>query len=83
MCSVVGRHITLTTYNLFYILQRTIVNSRGVLCVARDKERPIILEFTSFQDTIMFNKRSRFGLEKVKNSKINVKVVLDMECGNI
>ena len=43
-----------------------------MLCVARDKERPVILEFTSFQDTIMFNKRSRFGLEKVKNSKINI-----------
>ena len=54
-----------------------------MLCVARDKERPVILEFTSFQDTIMFNKRSRFGLEKVQKSKINVKVVLDMECGNI
>lgn len=54
-----------------------------MLCVARDEERPVILEFTSFQDTIMFNKRSRFGLEKVQNSKINVKVVLDMECGNI
>ena len=57
--------------------------SCGVLCVARDKERPVMFEFTSFQDTIMFNKRSRFGLEKVQNSKINVKVVLDMECGNI
>ena len=54
-----------------------------MLCVARDKEKPVILEFTSFQDTIMFNKRSRFGLEKVQNSKINVKVILDMECGNI
>ena len=54
-----------------------------MLCVARDKEKPVILEFTSFQDTITFNKRSRFGLEKVQNSKINVKVVLDMECGNI
>lgn len=42
-----------------------------------------MLELTSFQDTIMFNKRSRFGLEKVQKSKINVKVVLDMECENI
>lgn len=49
-----------------------------MLRVARDKERPVILEFTSFQDTIMFNKRSRFGLEKVQNSKINVKVVLEI-----
>ena len=57
--------------------------SCGVLCVARDKERPVMLELTSFQDTIMFNKWSRFGLEKVQKSKINVKVVLDMECGNI
>lgn len=55
----------------------------GSLCVARDKELPVILEFTSFQDTIMFYKRGRFGLEKVQNSEINVKVVLDMECGNI
>ena len=50
---------------------------------ARVKELPVILEFTSFQDTIMFHKRGRFGLEKVQNSEINVKVVLDMECGNI
>ena len=55
----------------------------GSLCVARVKEMPVILEFTSFQDTIMFHKRGRFGLEKVQNSEINVKVVLDMECGNI
>lgn len=54
-----------------------------MLLVARDKKRPVMLEFTSFQDTIMFNKIIRFGLEKVQNSKINVKVVLDMECGNI
>lgn len=31
----------------------------------------------------MFRKRGRFGLEKVQNSEIRVKVVLDMECGNI
>ena len=31
----------------------------------------------------MFHKRGRFGLEKVQNSEIKVKVVLDMECGNI
>ena len=37
-----------------------------------------MLEFTSFQDTIMFHKRGRFGLEKVQNSEINVKVVLDL-----
>ena len=43
----------------------------------------IILEFTSFQDTIMFHKRGRFGLEKVQNFEIHVKVVLDMECKNI
>ena len=55
----------------------------GSLCVARVKELPVILEFTSFQDTVMFHKRGRFGLEKVQNCKINVKVVLDMECGNI
>ena len=42
-----------------------------------------MLEFTSFQDTIMFNKRSRFGLEKVQKNRINVKVVLDMVYGNI
>ena len=55
----------------------------GSLCVARVKELPVVLEFTSFQDTIMFHKRGRFGLEKVQNNEINVKVVLDMECGNI
>lgn len=55
----------------------------GSLCVARVKELPIVLEFTSFQDTIMFHKRGRFGLEKVQNFEINVKVVLDMECGDI
>lgn len=40
---------------------------------------PAIAEFTSFQDTIMFHKRGRFGLEKIQNSEINVKIVLDME----
>ena len=54
-----------------------------MLCVARVKELTAILEFTSFQDTIMFHKRGRLGLEKVQNSEINVKVVLDMESGNI
>ena len=65
--------LSVVTYNL----------TCGSLCVARVEELPIILEFTSFQDTIMFHKRGRFGLEKVQNSEINVKVVLDMECGNI
>ena len=54
-----------------------------MLCVARVEELPAIAEFTTFQDTIMFHKRGRFGLEKVQNNEIHVKVVLDMECGNI
>ena len=61
----------------------TLTEPCGSLCVARVEELPIILECTSFQDTIMFHKRGRFGLEKVQNSEIKVKVVLDMECGNI
>ena len=44
----------------------------------RIKELQIMLEFTSFQDTIMFHKRDGFGLEKVQNSEINVKIVLDI-----
>ena len=64
-------------------LQQSRYKPCGVCGSARVKELPIILEFTSFQDTIMFHKRGRFGLEKVQNSEINVKVVLDMECGNI
>ena len=55
----------------------------GGLCVARVKELPVVLEFTNFQDMIMFHKRGRFGLEKVQNSEIHVKVVFDMDCGNI
>ena len=47
------------------------------------KRQPAIVEFTSFQDSIMFQKRGRFGLEKVQNSEIHVKVVLDMEYGNM
>lgn len=54
-----------------------------MLCGVRIEELQIILEFTSFQDTIMFHKRGRFGLEKVQNNEIYAKVVLDMECGNI
>ena len=50
----------------------------GVCGGARVKELPVVLEFTSFQDTIMFRKRGRFGLEKVQNSEINVKIVLDI-----
>ena len=37
----------------------------GSLCVARVKELPIVLEFTRFQDTIMFHKKGGFGLEVV------------------
>ena len=54
-----------------------------MLCGARVEKQPVIVEFTSFQDSIMFHKRGRFGLEKVQNSEIHVKVVLDMEYGNI
>ena len=64
-------------------IQRTNHHTCVVCSVARVKELPIILEFTSFQDTIMFHKRGRFGLEKVQKNEIHVKVVLDMECGNI
>ena len=55
----------------------------GVLCGDGVKEQSVVVEFTSFQDSIMFHKRGRFGLEKVQNSEIHVKVVLDMEYGNI
>ena len=54
-----------------------------MLCVDDIKEQPVIVEFISFQDTIVFHKRGRFGLEKVQNSEIHVKVVLDREYGNI
>lgn len=54
-----------------------------MLCVDDFKRQLVIAEFTSFQDTIMFHKRGRFGLEKVQNSEIHVKVVLGMEYGNI
>ena len=54
-----------------------------MLCSDDFKRQPVIAEFTSFQDLIMFHKRGRFGLEKVQNSEIHVKVVLDMEYGNI
>ena len=46
--------------------------------VARVERLPIMLEFISFQDTIIFHKKGRFELEKVQNSEINVKVVLDI-----
>lgn len=55
----------------------------GVLCGDGVEKQPIVAEFTSFQDSIVFHKRGRFGLEKVQNSEIHVKVVLDMEYGNI
>ena len=47
------------------------------------ERQPVIAEFTCFQDTIVFHKRGRFGLEKVQNSEIHVKVVWNMEYGNI
>lgn len=55
----------------------------GVLRGDDFERQPVIVEFTSFQDSITFYKRGRFGLEKVQNSEIHVKVVLDMEYGNI
>ena len=64
-------------------MQRPIYNPCGVPSGDEVEKQPIIAEFTSFQDTIMFHKRGRFGLEKVQNSEIHVKVVLDMEYGNI
>ena len=54
-----------------------------MLCSDGIEKQHVIVEFTSFQDSIVFHKRGRFGLEKVQNSKIHVKVVLDMEYGNI
>ena len=54
-----------------------------MLCGYGVEKQPIVAEFTSFQDSIVFHKRGRFGLEKVQNSEIHVKVVLDMEYGNI
>lgn len=72
--------------NIIYIIKWSYIHKNnicGVLCVARVKKLSVIIEFTGFQDTIMFRKRGRFGLEKIQNSEINVKVVLDMECGNI
>lgn len=47
------------------------------------ERQPVIVESTSFQDSIMLRERGRFGLEKVQNSEIHFKVVLDMEYGNI
>ena len=64
-------------------LQRCLHNPCGVLCGDDFKRQSVIVEFTSFQDSIIFHKRGRFGLEKVQNSEIHVKVVLDMEYGNI
>ena len=69
--------------NITLTYQWSINHACGMLCGARVEEQPVIVEFTSFQDSIMFHKRGRFGLEKVQNSEIHVKVVLDMEYGNI
>ena len=44
-----------------------------------EKLKPFVIEL--FKN--VFHKRGRFGLEKVQNSEIHVKVVLDMEYGNI
>ena len=76
-------HINRQDTTLRATIQRADHYTCGSLCVARVEKLPVVLEFTSFQDTIMFHKRGRFGLEKVQNNEINVKVVLDMECGNI
>lgn len=64
-------------------MQRHIYNPRGVPSGDGVGKQPTVVEFTSFQDSIMFHERGRFGLEKVQNSEIHVKVVLDMEYGNI
>ena len=74
-------HLTCSwsTINLNLTYQWSLNHTRGVLCGARVKKQLVVVEFTSFQDAIMFHKRGRFGLEKVQNSEIHVKVVLDME----
>ena len=70
-------------HNPILDFQQKLHTACGVPSVAKVEKQPVIAEFTSFQDTIMFHKRGRFGLEKVQNSEVHVKVVLDMEYGNI
>ena len=72
---MVGRHITLTTYNLFLILQPTIVNSCGVRISATTKRKHVILDFDMVSEIITFEQKGRFGKEKHQNLGVKVKVV--------
>ena len=72
---MVGRYITLTTYNLFYTLQRTIVNSRGVCSSATTEIRHVILDFNMVSEVITFEPKSSFGKEKHQNLGVKVKVI--------
>jgi len=72
---VVGRHITLTRYKVFYTLQRTIVNSCGVRISATTKTRQLILDFDILSEIITFEEKGRFGKEKHQNWGVKVKVV--------
>ena len=72
---MVGRHITLTRYKVFYTLQRTIVNSCGVRISATTKTRQLILDFDILSEIITFEEKGRFGKEKHQNWGVKVKVV--------
>lgn len=50
-----------------------------MLCVADIKRQLVIAEFTSFQDSITFHKRGRFGLEKVQNPEEAIKREIEEE----
>lgn len=77
---VVGRGITLTTDNIFYILQQTTYITRGVCSSAISKRFDTIVEFTTFEDFISFEKKVKNKVKRIENHKIKVTIEVDMVC---
>ena len=80
---MVGRHITLTTYNLFYTLQQTRDYSCGVLLGTISKRFDTIVEFTAFENFCSFDKKGKNKIKRVENHKIKVTIEVDLVCGAV
>ena len=72
---------TINPYTIRFICKNgTEINCKDKFTNVSDKQA---IKFTATSDKQHTNNTATFGLEKVQNSEINVKVILDMECGNI
>lgn len=58
----------------------SIYTSRGVLLGAITQRFDSIVEFTAFEDFIIFERKGRNKIKRVENNKIRVTIEVDMVC---